>query len=102
MTKRVFAHENLTMVHWARNLLAQNGIDSFIKNEFHASGGHVGLISIPVELWVSDARDAVRAEKLLRENAGTGDAGASWRCPACGEENGESFELCWRCQTERP
>ncbi len=102
MTKRVYSHENLAMVHSARNLLALNGIDSFIKNEFHASGGHVGLISIPVELWVSDARDAGRAESLLRENAEAGDAGPSWRCPACGEENEGNFEVCWRCQAERP
>ncbi len=88
------------MAHSARSLLALNGIDGFIRSEFHASGGRVGLISIPVELWVGDARDAARAEALLRESAEPG--GASWRRPACGEASEGSFEVCRRRQAERP
>lgn len=67
MAVRVFSHENITIVHLAKNLLASHGINSIIKNEFHGGGGHVGLSIIPIELWVTDEMELDRAERLLRE-----------------------------------
>lgn len=29
------------------------------------------------------------------------DAGPSWRCPGCGEDNPGNFEECWKCQRLR-
>ena len=26
----------------------------------------------------------------------------AWRCPFCDEENAPNFEICWRCEKERP
>jgi len=28
--------------------------------------------------------------------------GPPWQCPFCGEENDPNFEICWRCEKERP
>ena len=95
--KKVYSHENLTQVHTVKGLLEVNDISCTLKNEHHASGGHVGLESIPVELWITDESQAERAmaliEKALSEAANKPD----WTCPTCKETNAGSFESCWNC-----
>ena len=53
--KPVYTHQNIIIVSTAKNILENNGIDCFIKNEFSNSmGGELGLANIWVELWVSN------------------------------------------------
>lgn len=100
MTMRVFSHENLAIVHAAKNQLEAEGIDCLVKNEFHGGGGHVGLNIVPIELWVLQNEDIEKAAALLANNSDStaGDAPA-WPCDECGEENEGSFVVCWKCQT---
>lgn len=96
--QKVYTHENLAIVTSARNLLAINGIDSFIKNEYHGAGGHVGLEAVPIELWVQDPGRAGEAVSILEKELGKSDNQPEWQCPGCGEINAGSFEFCWNCQ----
>lgn len=98
---KVYSHENLTMVQTARGLLELNQIECYLKNEYHASGGHVGWTTLPVELWVRDVSQATQAVELLEEKLGEAQEGNAWVCAKCDEENAASFETCWKCQTAR-
>lgn len=69
-----------------------------------SGGGLQGAIGeLPVDLLqvtlmvpshALDDASAVLAAYLKQPEAG-------WRCGHCGEENGASFEVCWRCGQER-
>ena len=96
--RKVYAHENLAILTAAKNLLELNQIECFSKNEFHASGGHVGWAGIPIELWVYDDTQADEAIALLETEFTAPEAGAEWTCASCGEVNEGSFETCWKCQ----
>ena len=93
---KVYTHENIAIVSSAKNLLALNGIDSSIKNEYYASGGHVGIESVPLELWVADAE---RAIAILEKELDPDTQRPQWQCPQCGEINDGSFDCCWQCQS---
>jgi hypothetical protein len=95
--KLVFTHENSLIVGNARGLLEAAGIDVVIRNEFSQGGlGELSAFDTWPELWVLADKDYQRAVALLdRSLSGRGEA--DWQCAACGESNGASFELCWRC-----
>lgn len=95
---KVFSHENLAIVNSAKNLLELNNIACFIKNEYHAAGGHVGFSAIPVELWVHDSTQAATAQALLEKELAPDRQSEAWVCEHCGEKNSGSFEVCWQCQ----
>ena len=95
---KVYSHENLAILYLAKNLLELNNIACFVKNEHYASGGHVGISTIPVELWVADVDDASKALTILEQELSNSRQIPSWQCTNCGEENDGSFETCWKCQ----
>ena len=98
--RKVYTHENLTILQTAKGLLEHNGIDCFVKNEYHASGGHVGWESVPLELWVHNTADAESAVSILEIELSDSNRKPEWICNKCNEENDGSFETCWKCQTE--
>ncbi|MSR12865.1 MAG: DUF2007 domain-containing protein [Gammaproteobacteria bacterium] len=98
---KVYAHENLAFVQLAKGLLELNNIQCFMKNEYHAAGGHVGFGMIPIELWVYNSADELAATVILAKQYGKHAQGAAWVCKSCQETNDDSFETCWKCQTER-
>ncbi len=100
--KKVYSHENLTQVHTAKGLLELNGIACEVHNEHHAGGGHVGLASIPIELWVLETGDETRAISILQNELGKDSDKPEWTCPQCQEVNAGSFDSCWQCGTVRP
>ena len=95
---KVFSHENLAIVHSAKSLLEMNNISCFLKNEFHASGGHVGFEAVPIELWVYEDDQTTRAVSLIEKELAPDEEGSDWQCTNCGEHNTGSFETCWKCQ----
>ncbi len=101
--RRVFGSFDLLAVHHARNLLAVEGIDTLLKNEILSSGaGELPPADCQIELWVTDERDAPRAESLLRDGAiARLAAGPPWQCGACGERLEPQFTQCWRCGRPR-
>ena len=100
--QRVYSHENMTILSSAKNLLELNGIDCFIKNEYHASGGHVGWGAVPVELWVYNEQAAERAMSILDKELNQSTDLPDWQCKHCAEWNAATFESCWKCQEVHP
>ncbi|HSG60462.1 MAG TPA: DUF2007 domain-containing protein [Pseudomonadales bacterium] len=94
-----YAHANPMMVQYAAQLLAQNGIVSELRNQFVTSvmGSGAPCDAWP-EVWVANERLAT-ALAILRTMT-DGKEGVAWQCPACGETNDASFDVCWYCQSE--
>lgn len=90
--QKVYSHENLALVNSAKNLLALKRIDSFIKNEFMGSGGHVGLGAALIELWVFDDSQAAAATSLIEGELINAVEETVWQCTHCGEENEPAVE----------
>lgn len=96
--RRVFSSASLVEVHHARNLLESEGVRTFLRNELLAGAmGELPFTECQAELWVVDASDAARAERVLREGR-VRDAGkgSPWQC-VCGERLEAQFSQCWRC-----
>ena len=95
--KKLFTHENRMIVHNIRNLLAEEGIETQLKNEF--AGGAVG--DLPAfetwpEIWLEDESKLERPEAIVRTTIEKSSA-EDWRCGGCGEANGAAFQICWNC-----
>lgn len=97
--KKVTSAESLVLINHYRNLLASEGIESFIRNEF--LGGVMGEIpfqEVWPELWVRRDLDYDRARQLIdANNLLEESAGEPWRCRRCQEENEPTFAVCWNC-----
>ena len=103
--KRVYRGGNLADTAHLKNLLEQEGIESFIKNLLLGGGvGDLPPTEIAPELWVFRDEQAERASTVIREalNAQPAPASAAWRCTRCGETNEGQFAACWRCGTSAP
>lgn len=99
--KMVFTAADPVQVGHLRSILESEDIRTLLKNE-HLTGGIGELPAVECwpEIWVVDARDYARAQKLLAELRESLDAqvpGEPWRCPDCGEEIEPQFTDCWRC-----
>jgi len=98
--QRVFSSYDLVAAHHARNLLEAEGIRAEVRNERLSSAmGELPPAECQVEVWVLEAGDAARAERLLRE--GPRAAGPPWTCTACSERMEPQFTQCWRCGAPR-
>jgi hypothetical protein len=101
--KKIYEAENPALVWSARVIVEDAGIPCTIRNEF--AGGASGLLS-PLdawpELWVIDDRHAQRAQAALSAMSSQGSSGPDWACAVCGEINGDSFGICWKCAAAAP
>lgn len=98
---RVYSSHDLVAVHHARNLLEAEGIRAEVRNERLSSAmGELPPLECQAEVWVLEAGDAARAERLLRE--GVRASGPPWTCAACDERMEPQFTQCWRCGAPRP
>ena len=100
--KLIYTNESIFLVNNVKNLVEAQGIESFIKNEF--AQGAAGVLSVfdswP-ELWVVNDADfelATNVVSLTIKSQNTAD----WLCEICAEENDASFDLCWKCNHEKP
>ena len=91
------------MVFQVKQLLDDNGIPCFIKNEFAIGGiGELSPFDALPEVWLTDDEWQPRAEKLIAQLDSENKQGTfSWVCPECQESNEASFEICWQCGAER-
>ena len=99
--ERIYQANNLPEAYLLRGLLAQAGIDVRIFNE-NAQGamGEIPFTQAYPELWLADMgrRDEALAIIAGYEHNST----VSRDCPCCGEENPQTFELCWHCGKQLP
>ncbi|MEX0963525.1 MAG: DUF2007 domain-containing protein [Pseudohongiellaceae bacterium] len=97
--KHVYTHDNITVLHSAKNILALNEIESFVKNE-HAipNGARHGIENTFLELWITNDQDFDKACSIIDEQLVNPEPKPAWVCTDCGEENDGSFDFCWKCQ----
>jgi len=95
--KKVHAATNLPEAHVLVDVLADRGIRARIFNANASSlAGELPIEASLPQVWVEDPADAARAKEVIDEFLRR-PAGPTKKCPACGEENPASFELCWNC-----
>lgn len=99
--KKIFSHYERFMVWQVKQLLEDNNIPCFIKNEY-ASGamGELAPLDVAPEVWLHDDEWQSKAEKLIAEVQHDTVKKPEWYCQQCKEINDGSFELCWQCGTE--
>jgi len=98
--KLVYTHENMSVVHSAKNILEMNGIDCLLKNEHgNTMGGEFGISNL-VEIWVLNAAQYDEASVIIKNKVTNLEEKSSWVCGECKEENDGSFEICWKCQND--
>lgn len=100
--KKIFTTADTLLVGYVSSVLEAEGIRTFVTNE-HLSGG-VGELPASEcwpELWIVEADDVARAERILGEFTALADgptqAGSPWQCPQCGEQLEPQFTDCWNC-----
>lgn len=96
--RRIRSAANLPEAYLLKQLLERAGIEAHVFNE-HAQGalGEIPFIHAYPEVWVADEADAARAEELIGAYERAAPSAATHACPACGEQNPQGFEICWRC-----
>jgi len=99
--KKIYTHENRFLVHNAKNLVEQQGIEIVLKNEVAGGGlGERAAFDTWLELWVINDADYPRACEVIDSALSESDA-AEWQCSQCGELNDAAFEVCWQCGTDK-
>jgi len=96
----VFSSLNVAEVHLVHGMLSRAGIPSRLKRAFLGPlAGEIPMDDARAELVVPEAHvaDALSRIASAREAAAT-----EHMCPACGEVNPGSFELCWSCGADLP
>jgi len=100
--KLIYTHANLIIVANMQNVLENNGIDTFLKNEhLSAAAGEVSPFDAWPEVWIPHDSDYDKAKSII-DNITNNDNSRDWYCPQCGELNDASFEICWQCGHSGP
>ena len=98
--KLIYKHENIAVLHSAKNVLELNDIESFVKGEHGSTmSARFGISNIFHELWLKQDQDYDRASQIIETVIENPERKASWICAKCSEENDGSFEVCWKCQS---
>ena len=102
--QRVYTSPDATIVHHAKNVLANQGIEGIVRGEHLASAaGGVAPIDAWIELWILDEDRLVEAREILEQAlTETKVTGEPWHCPNCEERIEAQFTECWKCSTARP
>jgi hypothetical protein len=96
--KRVYVAANLPEAHLLSDWLAGRGIPTRIFNANASSlAGELPVDCATPQIWVVDPGHAERARQLIEEYSKASVSGPARACPACGEDNPPSFDLCWAC-----
>ncbi len=101
MMIRVFSTDNRLVAWNIKNILHDNGMASFVKNDqFSGAAGEIPPVSCPCEVWLFDDGMQLEARRLI-EQLEVQNTGSDWECPACGEKLEPQFEVCWNCGQNR-
>ena len=99
--KLIYQHDNMALVQSAKNILAINHIESFIKGEHGSTmSADFGIANIFHQLWIQDDQDYIKATNIINQQIDNPTHTADWTCKKCNELNDASFEICWNCQNE--
>jgi hypothetical protein len=98
---KVYTAQDLPEAYLLQGLLQAEGIRARVFNEY-AQGG-LGEIPFPQaypEVWLERAADGERARAIITRFEQQADSLGQRTCPACGEPNPGTFDLCWQCGAE--
>jgi hypothetical protein len=96
---KIYAAENLQAACLLQGLLAENGIEAEVLNQYAQGGlGELPFTHTYPEIWLSEAGDLDRAREIIADFEKHGAGQSSLSCPHCGEECPDTFELCWHCK----
>ena len=97
--KRVYSNESLAQAGHIKNVLEQQGIPCFVRNEqLGGALGEVPFLECMPEVWVYDDDLIERAHRIITDLTAEPATGAdAWHCSACGETNEGQFAACWHC-----
>lgn len=99
--KQIYTHDNIVVLHSAKNILALNKIESFVKNEHTIpNGARHGIENTFLELWITNDQDFAKAASIIEDQLSNSEPQESWTCTKCDEPNDGSFDFFWKCQTE--
>jgi putative signal transducing protein len=102
MMKLIYTNENRFLVSNIKNVVQDCGIEIVLKNEYIAGGaGDLSPFDTWLELWVVNERDYPRAMELIT-GIESADSANDWVCNNCHETNSASFDICWKCQNDKP
>ena len=97
----VYQAENVTEAYFVKNLLLDEGIESFVSEENEPLAG---LSIAQPDVLVPRARE-MDARKIIeaydRDRIRRAHR-ADWKCPKCGATVDGSLDFCDVCDTERP
>jgi len=100
---KIYSAGNITDAYLVQSLLAEADIKTQVLNEYAQGGvGELSFTQAYPELWLINAADATQARDIIDKFEQQEDPVGSRPCPSCGENNPDSFEICWRCQTDLP
>lgn len=104
MMQKLFTTENRVFLYLLQARLANEGIDSIIKNEAPAgpAAGDVPPVVAKPEIWIIHDEDTGKAQAVLdnilqQQNQTKSD----WQCPDCHEILEGQFDICWNCGHNR-
>ena len=101
--RKVFSSIEPSETVLVRDALIHRGVAATIQNEFSGRTA-VPEFRPPAEVWVSDDDDYETAREIVTDTIATIDSkshAAPWICRSCGEENPQSFDICWSCAHEK-
>lgn len=100
--KHVYTHDNIVVLQSAKNILMQNDVEAFIKNEHTiANGARHGIENTFLELWIVNNQDFQKAKEIIADRLTNPSEKPAWTCRKCDEQNDGSFDFCWKCQSEQ-
>ena len=101
--RKVFSSNELSETVLVRDALGHRGVAAIIQNEYSGRTA-VPEFRPPAEVWVSHDGDYETARRIVTDTIATIDSKSHappWTCPSCGEENPQSFDICWNCAHEK-
>ena len=99
--RRVYIADSLVDGQLVLNLLEESGVPAEL---FHQNGTG-GLGELPVvypEVWVVRDLDQQKASRIIGEFSSRPLGHHPRVCLQCGEQNPDSFEICWQCHRPLP
>ena len=99
--KKLTSAPNLAIATLWADMLCHAGVPTTVQRAYNSSlAGQVPPDQALPELWLTDADNFERAERLLDELRQP--VSRTWLCTACREMIDGPFEQCWNCGAAMP
>ncbi|HEX6993588.1 MAG TPA: DUF2007 domain-containing protein [Gammaproteobacteria bacterium] len=101
--RKVFSSNEISETVLVRDALVHGGVEVTIQNE-HSGRSAVPGFRPPAEIWVLRDDDYGTARQIVVDTIAALDSRSDaepWACSRCGEENPQSFDICWSCGREK-